>query len=305
MATKVYMNFVPVGRITAPVVKKVQVIGDKDLHIKRVVNNVDEVWQYDFTGMPVITTRGTPNSYEDTIYRYEHDADGTLHVWIAVVTDDLPEVLYQVQEHSAQATVWKATGEVNTVETATDAPTWIPGALSTSEWREIAEAKLPEWRNQIKKWLMEAPQYGDIMPDIVNHLGYWLKSADYIIYHIWVKCDLGAADAMSWEVFSTFLDECIKGPSLLDPDGDGSYEPLFFQRLQAAATAYPTGPTFGALWVNHWDLDQNSNASDVERVSNMIEDVLADSVRDARTDSSYGKVKSTYNPVATYWIPSP
>ena len=300
MATKVYLNFVPTGRITAPVVKKVQVIGDKDLHIKRVMSNVDEVWQYDFTGLPHLTTRGTPNSYADTIYRYQHDADGTLHVWVAVVTDELPDERYQVQEHSAAATVWKATGEDNLVESATDAPTWIPGAISNSEWRDIVhDIKLPAWRNQIKKWLMEAPQYGDLVPNIVTHLGYWLKSADFMIYRMWYPRNGGNGGAVSWEVLATFLDECLKGPSTLDPDGDGSYDAAFFQLLNQAATAYPTGPTFGALWVNWWDLNNNSDPSDVERVDNMLTDVLADGVRTTRTKASYDA--STYNPITEYW----
>jgi len=126
MATKVYMNFVPVGRIDAPVVKKIQVIEDKKLYIKRVLNNVDEVTEYDFTDTPPIHTQQSPNSYSDTIYRYEVDTDGTLHVWVAVVTDDLPVVRYQEQEHSVQATVWKASDEDNTIEEVSRTkPTWI------------------------------------------------------------------------------------------------------------------------------------------------------------------------------------
>ena len=303
MATKVYLNFVPVGRITAPVIKKVQVIGDKDLHIKRVMNNVDEVWQYDFTGLPHITTRCTPDSYADTIYRYQHDDDGTLHVWVAVVTDELPEVRYQIHEHSAAAMIWKATGEDSTVEVPTHAPTWIPGAISNNEWRDIAEAKLPVWRKQVKKWLMEAPQYAELIPDILTHLGYWLKSADYMIYFMWAKCDMASHDAVSWEVFSKFMDECIKGPTSLDPDGDGSYEVLFFKRLAAGITSFSSGPTFGALWVNWWDLNNNSDVNDVERVSNMVTEVLDAAYLATRTESGYNP--STYDPFNEFWNTNP
>ena len=299
MATKVYLNFVPVGRITAPVVKKVQVVGDKDLHIKRVVNGVEGVWQYDFTGMPVVGTSQTPDSYEDTIYRYQHDADGTLHVWVAVVTDELPEVRYQVQEHSAQATVWLGTGQDSTIETATSAPTWIPGSLSSSQWRAIAEAKIPVWRSQIRKWLMEAPQYGDLVPDILTHLGYWLRSADFMVKRAWAGPNGNGPGAMSWEVFSTFMDECIKGPSTLDPDGDGSYEVGFFTRLKQATIAYPQGPTFGAIWVNWWDLNNNSDPSDVVRVGDMMRDVLAVGHLSTRTVSD--DFDGSYDPLYKYW----
>ena len=126
MATKFYLNFVPVGRIDAPVVKKIQVIEDKEIYIKRVLNNVDEVTEYDFTGTPPIHTQQSPHSYADTIYRYHVDTDGTLHVWVAVVTEDLPVVRYQEQEHSVQTTVWKASGEDNTIEAVSPTkPTWI------------------------------------------------------------------------------------------------------------------------------------------------------------------------------------
>ena len=293
MATTTYINFIRSPSV--PEVKKIILKADKHLQIKRVVGGSEVVTAYDFTNTPEIRSTSRPN-YDDTVYRYMVDADG-LHVWIACgvpANMALPVPDYKVQEYTAMATVWKATGEDNTIETETSGaqPDWIPGVLTTAEKKALAVEALKVWRRQVERWLFEAPKYATLVPDILTHLGYWLRSADYVLSELWREAIL------DWLTYESVVKEATKGPSSLDPDGDGAYNVEFFLRLKSAVASFPSGPNFGALWVNWWALSASSTVSDVSRVSNMVTDVLTHAEVAARTKSG---MSETYNPTVAFW----
>ncbi len=303
---EVHLNFFRQSRVpTAPEVLKIQAVNGNNLRITRMVNGNRVVTGLDFSNAPITEeTQQSPNSYADTVYRWDKLTADALRLWVAVavpMNTPVPEIGYQVQTHTARATIWKATGEDSTLQAATETPSWIPSPLTDADRKARVIAKIKRWRQQIKKWLMEAPQYGDLVPNIVTHLGYWLRSADYTLASLYEDTDGGLSTAMSWDVLEAVIDKMILGPTSLDPDGDGSYEALFFQRLLVATASFPTGPTFGALWVNWWALDNNSVVGDVERVGNMVTDVLADAYIGTRRR---GVLSETYNPLAEYWSTS-
>lgn len=298
MATKLYINYVRQSAVpTAPEVKKILVREDRHLQIKRVVDDIDVVTDFDFRLSPQ-TNRSinTPNGYADTIYRYLVDSSD-LHVWVAGVVPEnisLPKPDYQVIEHSAAATVFKVSGETDSVDTLSGTqPAWIPGALTTAEKKTRAITQIKAWRAQKRTWLLEAPEYADLVPNITTHLGYWLRSADYVLK---LMFDMGVAGTLDWLIVEAIAKEAIKGPRTLDPDGDGAYNVEFFQRLKVAAASYPTGPTFGALWVRTWDL---SEVDDVDRVADFTADVIQS--HGQTTDRTYHNIPADYNSTADYW----
>jgi len=298
MATKLYINYVRQSAVPlAPEVKKILVLSDRHLQIKRVVDGVDIVTDFDFrTSSRTTESLNTPNGYADTIYRYLID-NSDVHVWIAGVVPtgvSLPKPDYQVIEHSAAATVFKVSGETDSAETPSGTqPAWIPGALTTAEKKVRAIRAIKSWREQKKSWLLEAPEYADLVPNITTHLGYWLRSADYVLKLMY---DMGVSGTFDWLIVEAITKEAIKGPRTLDPDGDGAYNTEFFQRLKVASVGYPTGPTFGALWVRTWDL---TDVVDVDRVLDFTADVIQS--HGQATDRTYHNIPADYDSTAIYW----
>ena len=296
---KIHLNFVPKDKINAPEVTKVQFAPPAHLYVNRLINGAEEVNHYDFSHVQPGGTQQAPGRYQDTVYRWHKDNHKSMvNVWIAVVTDDLPETKYRVSGHKAKKTVWKAKGQNNAFDTVTHKPTWAPSMMTDADWKAIADAKLPLWREQIARWLMLSPQYAHYMPDITTYFGYWLKSADAALFEI-RSTVVAQPNKMSWKIFGTVLDEVIKGPKSLDPEGDGAFEPLYFQRLAEIKETYPTGPDFGLIWVNVWDLTDMSIPSDVIRVKNITKDILDDKIRTYRTQPV--RKYDEYNPLEVYW----
>jgi len=291
-----YLNFVAQGVITAPVIKKILHKTGDIIQITRVVNSIDVVTEYDFNNTPIMDTVSRPD-YQDSVYRFLKDAAGVLHVWIAVVLPtgtSPPQSDSQEVRHSTPATVWKATGEDDSVGTASGTqPDWIPGALTEAEKQARVSAELVLWRAQIADWLLQAPRYASLISDILNHLGKWLKSADYLIHTLVVS-----ETRLDWLLLEAIIKEARKGPRSLDPDGDGAYNAEFFMLFQSAVTSYPNGPDFGALWVNWYEISDTSEVSDVTRVQNMINDVLHPLHIGTRTRAG---MPSNYNPTTQYW----
>ena len=297
---KIHLNFVPKSKINAPEVTKVQFAPPAHLYVNRIINGAEEVNHYDFSHVQPGGTKQPPGRYQDTVYRWHKDSHkGMVNVWIAVVTDDMPETKYRVSGHKAKKTVWKAKGQNNAFDTVTHKPTWVPDRKTDAEWRKDAEARLPLWREQIGRWLMLSSQYSHFMPDATTQLGYWLRSADAALWKLW-SSTVGEPKEMSWEVFGTVLDEMIKGPKSLDPNGDGAFEPLFFQRLAKIKETFPTGPTFGMIWVNHWDLIDINEPADVIRVNNIIKDVL-DDTHNMRVNRVVTIIPADHDPLEVYW----
>ena len=305
--TKLYLNFVAEGDIQAPVVKKVILRSNKILQIKRVVGGADVVTEYNFANSAVTDGTVSRSDYSDSLYRYRVDAEGTVHLWIAVVVPDgtdMPASDYQELTYSAIASVWKIATENWTIETASGTqPDWIPGALTDAQKKARFVVAIKRWREQIKTWLLESPQYADLITDITRHLALWLRGADFVIYKEATKAD---ADRYDWLILEAIVNEAIKGPRTLDANGDGAYDVEFFRLFRSVITGAPNGPTFGALWVQTWDLTQ---VSDVTRVNNFKSLILSHgSTNQYYQDRTYHNLPAItdttatgYDATADYW----
>ena len=308
MATKVYVNYIRKADLTGvDEIRRIHLSADKfiRIYVDDTTHGALSPKQFDF-GNAVETPESVevPGGYSELVYRYQVDADGTLHVWIvcAVPTNtNMPVPDYEVTTHSGAATIFLATGETDAFVGGGSAPSWIPGALTTGQKKTRAISAIKSWRAQKKSWLLEAPEYADLVPNIVTHLGYWLRSADYVIKLMY---DQGVATTLDWLIVEAIVKEAIKGPRTLDPDGDGAYNVEFFQRLKVAATGFPTGPTFGALWVRTWDL---SSVGNVDRVADFTADVINTHGNGGTNpltdppDRTYHNIPAAYNSTADYW----
>jgi len=319
MATKLYINYLRKSDISGiDEIKRIHLSHDKNIRIREddSFHGIVVSKTYDFRN--AAETQGSissPNGYSDNVYRYMVEADGTLHAWIccAVPLDTaLPSPDYQEVEHTGAATIFLAQGEADSVVGGGSSPHWIPGALTESEKKTRAIDAIKAWREQKKTWLLESPEYADLMPNITLHLGYWLRSADYVIWYEFDKKKRAEAGetvtgALDWLIIEAIAKEAAKGPRTLDPDGDGAYNVAFFQAFKAlvegsAGTPFPTagfpnGPDFGALWVQTWDLTQ---VSDVVRTASLSV-VIATHYQPLATDRTYSGLSASYNPTAEYW----
>lgn len=299
MATKLYINYVRRSDVpTAREVRKILLREDRHIRITHSVDGDQTATDYDFTASPTTgTSEVTPNGYADTIYRYLID-DSHLHVWIACavpINMALPKPDYQVITATGAATVFLADGETGTIDESltTSPPDWIPGALTTSEKKARAITAIKAWREQKRIWLLESPEYADLVPNISTHLGYWLRSGDWVINQEFTKPDATRYDYL---IIAEIAKQAALGPRTLDPDGDGSYNVEFFQRLKAAAASFPNGPSFGALWVQTWDL---TSVSDVTRVDDFTADVIQS--HGQTLDRTYHNLPAAYDSTADYW----
>lgn len=307
MATKLYINYVRQSDVpSAHPVKKIHVRADKYIQVKERHpghGGIDTIDHYNFSN--AVETQGSvqvPRGYSEILYRYMIDADGTLHAWICCVVPEntaLPVPDYQEKEYTSgfPVAVFLAQGETNTLDNGGGQPNWLPGALTTADKKARAITKIRAFREQKKTWLLEAPEYADLVSNIVTHLGYWLRSADYVIKLMY---DQGVAGTLDWLIVEKIAAEAIKGPRTLDPDGDGAYNVGFFQRLKVATTNFPTGPSFGALWVRTWDL---TGVGDVDRVADFTANVISShgSTDPALPDRTYHDIPATYNSTTEYW----
>ncbi|MYK36129.1 MAG: hypothetical protein F4036_00030 [Gammaproteobacteria bacterium] len=301
MATKLYINYVRSNKVPGVMdIAKIHVIEDRHLKISPDTGGQIASRDFDFRSSPVSEgSQVSPNGYADIIYRYLVDEDD-LHLWIAVgvpTNTVLPKPDYQEIEYSAAATVFLASGETDTVEEAViPTPDWVPGVLTDADKKERVKGKLDKWREQVKHWLREAPIYATLVRDIYTHLGFWLRSADYTIKVLWDEKVAGTT-TYDWSVLEAIIDEAIKGPTTLDPDGDGAYNAEFFMNLNSAISSFPNGPTFGALWVNWYALTSTSTSSDVDRI-HVITDILTHADMSSRIKAN---MPDGYNPTLEYW----
>lgn len=310
MAVRIHVNFLrasdlPTGE-TVDKVRKILWLGSDTLQLKCYNGGQIKAFNCDFSNAPVtLDSQVTPNGYADIIYRY-HKTDDNLHLWIAAVVPDnteIPKPDYQVFSPTAATTVWKAVGENDDVETSLrPAPDWIPGTLSEAEKRARVGVALQAWREKKKVWLLESPQYADVIPEITKHLSLWLRAADYVLHELYGDKVVGTL-TYDWLLLEAIAKEATKGPVTLDPDGDGAYNVEFFQHFATLVDSYPNGPTaFAALWVNWWELTGTSTVADVTR-KNMVTEVLmpTDTV-DTRTKAwTDGVTLDAYNPATVYW----
>ena len=306
MATKLYINYVRLSEFPAAryEVKQLYLSADKVLNAITTENGRTR-WRFRFSiSAETVGSVQTPHGYHDTVYRYMVKGD-TVHLWVcvAVPTDtEMPVPDYQELTLSGATEIFAATGEtINTAVEGNNNYGWVPGStLSDAEKKARAIAKIKAWRAQKKAWLLEAPEYADLVPNIVTHLGYWLRSADYVIWYEFNKKNTNANGAYDWDIIEEIAKEAIKGPRTLDPDGDGAYNVEFFQRLKVAATGFPTGPTFGALWVRTWDLTSVGN---VDRVADFTANVISShgSTDSSLPDRTYHDIPVTYNSTTEYW----
>lgn len=304
--TILHLNFVSEGDIDAPVVKKVIVRLNKNIHIKRVVGGSDVVTEYNFRNSPPTGDSVSRPDYTDSIYQYQIDADGDVHVWIAVVVPsgtDVPENV--IKTASVMASIWKLSSETWTLDPVSGTqPDWIPGALTDEQKKAKVVDALKRWRQQVKTWLLESPQYADLVPEIVKHLGWWLSAADYVLKDLWDK-KVAGTNTYDWLVLERVVEEAIKGPTTLDPDGDGSYNVEFFRELKAVIASNPNGPPRAGIWVNWWELTGSSNVGNVAR-KHMVNDVFAASTLATRTVAwttapPPGINLANYDPTVEYW----
>ena len=307
MATKLYINYVRLSEFPAAryEVKQLYLSADKVLNAITTESGRTR-WRFRFSiSAETVGSVQTPHGYHDTVYRYMVKGD-TVHLWVcvAVPTDTaMPVPDYQELTLSGASAIFAATGEtINTAVEGNNNYGWVPGSvLSDSVKKARAIAKIKAWRAQKKAWLLEAPEYADLVPNIVTHLGYWLRSADYVIKLMY---DMGVAGTLDWLIVAKIAEEAIKGPRTLDPDGDGAYNVEFFQRLKVAATGFPTGPTFGALWVRTWDITGIGN---VDRVADFTADVINTHGNGGTNpltdppDRTYHNIPAAYNSTADYW----
>jgi len=305
MATKLYINYLRNYDISeqniSVTVRKILLRSDRNLQIKYSTGGQILSVDYDFSSAPVTgISEVTPNGYDDLVYRYMVDNEH-LHLWIACFVPEntgIPTPDYQELTYDAMASVFLATGETSDLETASASPpSWIPTALTELQKKERVISKIKKWRDQVKTWLFESPTYAALVPDILTHLGYWLKSADYTIKLLWDEKVAGTT-TYDWSVLEAVIDEAIKGPSTLDPDGDGAYNIEFFMNLKTAISSFPTGPTFGVIWVDWWSLTGTSTADDVSRVPNVVTSILTHSDMAHRIKSN---IPNDYNPLSEYW----
>lgn len=301
MATKLYISYVRSDKVPGVMdIAKIHVIEDRHLQISTDTGGQIASQDFDFrNSTPTDDSKNSPNGYADIIYRYLVDSDD-LHLWIAVgvPTDtEMPSPDYQETEYSSAATVFLAAGETDTVEVSVvPTPNWVPGLLTDAQKKEKVKAKLSKWRDQINHWLREAPIYATLVKDIYTHLGFWLRSADYTIKVLWDEKNDGTT-TYDWTVLEAIIDEAIKGPTTLDPDGDGAYNAEFFMNLNSAIASFPNGPNFGVLWTNWYTLTSASTSADVDRV-HVITDILTHDEMASRIKSN---MPSNYNATLEYW----
>ena len=288
-----------------PQVKKILALAEKHLQIKTQVGNTVTTYNLDFR-LSGVTKPGTigvsPNGHSDILYQYfvsDDDLEATVVCPVPGNTA-LPVPLNQRKTISTfPATLFLATGESATIEQTTTTPNWIPAALTTAAAKALAVEAIKAWRNQKQQWLLEAPEYADLLPNIVTHLGYWLRSADYVIKLMWDQAVAGTLDASGssdWIYLQKIVKEATKGPLTLDADGDGHYDVAFFRRLKNAVALFPNGPGFGALWVRTWDL---SSVLNIDRVADFTADVLQ--THGGTVDRTYHNMPSSYDSTADYW----
>lgn len=314
MATKLYINYVRKLDISGiDEIRRIHLSHDKNIRIREDDSFHGIVVSKTFDFRNAAETQGsisTPDGYADVVYRYMVDADGTLHAWICCavpMNTALPSPDYQEVEHTGAATIFLAEGEADSIVGGGGRPHWVPGALSETEKKARAVAAIKAWREQKKTWLLESPEYADLMPNITLHLGYWLRSADYVIWKHYNDKNTNANGAYDWLIIEAIAKEAAKGPRTLDPDGDGAYNVTFFQAFKALvegnagtpfpAAGFPNGPDFGALWVQTWDLTQ---VSDVTRTTSLSV-VIATHYDSLLTDRTYSGLSIAYNPTAEYW----
>ncbi|MCY3739906.1 MAG: hypothetical protein OXH00_02680 [Candidatus Poribacteria bacterium] len=313
MAAKIHLNFVRKADISGEIdeIRRIHLDTNcKRVHIREDDSFHDEVItrQYDFQN--AAQTEGSVQvprpGYSDNIYRYMIDADDVLHLWICCavpLNTPLPVPDYQIKEFSGSGTktVWLANGEQDSIVLGGSAPGWVPGALTEQEKKDRTITAVKAWRARKKAWLLESPEYADLIPEITKHLGYWLRAADYAIKVEFTKKVDGDNDAYDWPIIEAIAKEMTKGPLSLDPDGDGAYNVEFFQAFRGLiygstvvpiVPAHPNGPSQGVLWLNTgttW-----ASAADVERQTFTYSLMETQSTR-------YAGLSATYISTHEYW----
>ena len=317
MAAKIHLNFVRKADISGEIdeIRRIHLAANcKRVHIREddSFHNMVIMRVYDFQN--ATQTEGSVQvprpGYSDNIYRYMIDADDVLHLWICCavpLNTPLPVPDYQIREFSGYGTktVWLANGEQDRIVSGGSAPGWVPGALTEQQKKDRVITAIKAWRAKKKAWLLESPEYADLIPEITKHLGYWLRAADYAIYYEWNRKNTDVDGAYSWDIIEAMVKEATKGPLSLDPDGDGAYNVEFFQAFRALIyghddtvnnqndiPAHPNGPSHGTIWLNTestW-----AAASDVQRQTLNYTLITAQSSR-------FTGLTTAYNPTNQYW----
>lgn len=313
MATKLYINYVRAADMPSGIneVRRLKMKEDKNLFIDSHDGTNAVQHAYDFRGTPQDDHRSyvSPNGYNDLVYRYMVDGDG-VHLWVCCIVPantDMPSPDYQEITAAANTTVFIASGQTDSALGTATVPNWIPQTFTDAAKKARAVEAIKAWRMRKKAWLLESPEYADLIPEITKHLGYWLRAADYAI---WYEFDQKKRDdagesitgAKDWLIIEAMAKEMSKGPLTLDPDGDGAYNAEFFQRFRAfiygatapSVPAHPTGPSQGVLYLNTtatW-----TSPDDVERV-----EFTYTLMQHASQRTRYAGLSAAYNPTTEYW----
>lgn len=312
MATQIYLNFVRRADVpTAPLFKKLHLKRDKVIAAKMIEVGGNTLFaEWDFENAPdSMDTIDVPQArgYRDGVYRYLIKGS-TAHIWVAVgVPDDteIPVPDYQEIQASTQQAVFIAHGETNALESTYNVGFgWMPGALSETDKKNRCIEDIKAWRLKKKAWLLESPEYADLIPEITKHLGYWLRAADYAIYYEFNRKNTNVNGAYGWDVIEAMAREAAKGPLSLDPDGDGAYNVEFFQAFRGliygssamggAIPPHPNGPSAGTIWLNTEASPAWASPSDVQRQTLTYSLITSQASR-------FTGLTAAYNPTTAYW----
>lgn len=256
-----------------PEIKKIVAVGEKQLHIKRVVNDVEEVADFNFANLS--DGKDFRTSRDNTVYTVEALEDSTTFIKVlgGVSTgQSLPENI-DVTQTAFPFYPYLAAGETETSETADATPSSLPTAPGYAEHQQDAiDAYNTVWLSQKRAWMAEAVSYADGVPDIVAQVGYYMKAADAFIKARFQDPTIAP------DVVVAVIEKMAAGALDIDSVSD------FAGAIRQYKSLWPNGPTQALGWVS-------ISGSTVSRVN------LADAVQ-----LGVESLPSDFNSFDTSWL---
>ena len=150
--------------------------------------------------------------------------------------------------------------------------------LSYPDKQARAVTAMQTWREQKRAWLAELIQRTDLGQDVIEHGGYWLRSADRALQYEFQR---PGTDPL---VVAKMAQLAIQGATDIDTVDK------FAISLHEVTAVFPDGPTTPRLWVRRGD---GQNVEDVSRT-------------DLTHSYNYGddnvEMPEDYNPIDSEWV---
>lgn len=222
-----------------PQIKAIEVVTSSRVRIKRVVNGVDVITDYLYSGLA--DGEQLPRPYTDTVYRCERKSSINdtykFHIAAGIPSGEaLPENILKTLA-TFPAYPYLVTGETETSLTATQIPTWLP--VSETDTERKARIR--------KEAVAHARACIDLMNSgwVVSNTGALVGTSDRARWkntRLWILSGLAVIDAIL-DSTETLWDEDVAEAALaayksLVPANRGDIETWYFAHNSAIWTAY-------------------------------------------------------------------